>query len=341
MTITSKPRLPLGARSRSSSEPDFDAALAQRRLPLLVRAQVTTLQINLGKRCNMACHHCHVEAGPRRTESMSTATVDRVLSLLARSHAVTVVDLTGGAPELHPIFRSVVDECRRIGKQVIDRCNLTVLLEPGMEGTAELLAEQRVRVVASLPCYRRENVDKQRGKDAYDRSITALRLLNQLGYGTHPELTLDLVYNPGGALLPPPQRQLQADYERELLQLFGIRFNALLTITNMPIKRFAEFLDRTGQRASYMDLLVDHFNPDTLPGVMCRSTLSVGWDGQLHDCDFNQMLELPLGSATAAQSRSIWDIDSLDDLVGSGITTGSHCFGCTAGAGSSCSGALT
>ncbi|HMI91874.1 MAG TPA: arsenosugar biosynthesis radical SAM (seleno)protein ArsS [Polyangiales bacterium] len=327
------------AQIKTALEPDFDAVLAQHRLPRPAREKVTTLQLNLGKRCNMACHHCHVEAGPKRTETMPERVVERVLSLLARSPNVEVVDLTGGAPELHRCFRALVHECRAMGKQVIDRCNLTVLFEPGAEGTAEFLAQERVRVVASLPCYQRENVEKQRGKGAYDLSIAALRKLNALGYGSNPELMLDLVYNPGGAFLPPPQAGLQADYERELFDLFGIRFNALLTITNMPIKRFADQLNRTGQHAAYMGLLVDHFNPETVSGVMCRSTLSVAWDGQLHDCDFNQMLELPL-STPDGPARSVWDLASLDELCGAPIATRGHCFGCTAGAGSSCSGAL-
>jgi len=320
-------------------EPDFAAALAQHRLPRLAREQVTTLQVNLGKRCNMACHHCHVEAGPKRTETMPERVVERILCLLARSPSVEVVDLTGGAPELHPCFRALTQACRALGKQVIDRCNLTVLFEPGMEGLAEWLAHERVRVVASLPCYRRENVEKQRGKGAYDLSIAALRKLSALGYGTHPDLLLDLVYNPVGAFLPPPQAGLRADYARELFDLFGVRFNALLTLTNMPIKRFADQLNRTGQYAAYMGLLVNHFNPETVRGVMCRSTLSVAWDGGLHDCDFNQMLGLPL-SKPDGPARSVWDLASLDELSGARIATGSHCFGCTAGAGSSCSGAL-
>jgi radical SAM/Cys-rich protein len=321
---------------RSPSGPSFDEALARHGLPPLTRGPTTTLQINVGKLCNMACHHCHVEAGPKRTEIMALPTVERLCELIASDSAIEVVDITGGAPELNPHFEKLVAHARRHDKAVIDRCNLSVLLQPGMERMAGFLASEGVRIVASLPCYQRGNVDKQRGKGAFDDSITALRLLNRLGYGRAPGLMLDLVYNPGGASLPPPQAQLELDYKKELKSLFDIDFNGLLTITNMPIKRFADMLEREGRHDSYMSLLVNHFNPATVDGVMCRSLVSVSWDGRLYDCDFNQMLELPL-----SPQRTIWDVASFQALSGAPVATGSHCLGCTAGAGSSCSGALS
>ncbi|MBI2841421.1 MAG: arsenosugar biosynthesis radical SAM protein ArsS [Acidobacteria bacterium] len=315
--------------------PDFDAVVARHGLGPLIRQPVRTLQVNVGKLCNQACHHCHVEAGPARTETMSAEVADRVLELLARSPGVETLDLTGGAPELNPNFRRLVVEARRLGRQVIDRCNLTILLEPGMEQLSEFMAAQQVRIVASLPCYQAKNVDKQRGRGVFDKSIDAMRRLNRLGYGTPGSpLEIDLVYNPGGAYLPPPQDQLEAQYREELGRLFGLRFNRLLTITNMPIKRFADFLDRVGQSQAYMCLLANHFNPATVGGLMCRSLLNIGWDGRMYDCDFNQMLEIP------TPARTIWEIHSLSALTGRQISTGRHCFGCTAGAGSSCTGAL-
>ncbi len=317
--------------------PSFEGALRDHRLWPLVRGKVKTLQVNVGKLCNMACHHCHVEAGPKRTEIMPRWVAERVVELLERNPSVEVVDLTGGAPEMNPSFRFLVREARRLRRQVIDRCNLTVLFEPGPDDLAEFMAANDVHIVASLPCYRVENVDKQRGRGAFDKSIEALRKLNTLGYGRPgSNLKLDLVYNPVGAFLPPEQATLRAKYKEELACLFGIEFDQLLTITNMPIKRFASALERTGQQEAYMSLLVNHFNPRTVPELMCRSLVSVGWDGRLFDCDFNQMLDLPLG----AGARTVWQLDRLDGLVGSLIAVGSHCFGCTAGAGSSCSGAL-
>ena len=321
----------------SAGAPDFAATLAAHGLGRLRRTTTATLQVNVGKRCNQACHHCHVEAGPTRTETMGEAVAARVLALLAASPAVDLVDVTGGAPELNPHFRWLVREARRLGRRVIDRCNLTILLEPGMADLAEFLAAHRVEVVASLPCYSAENVERQRGRGVFERSIAALRILNRLGYGQPGSgLTLDLVYNPVGAFLPPPQAVLEARYRSELCARFGIEFCRLLTITNMPIARFADWLRRTGQDAAYMSLLVNHFNPATVPGLMCRSLVSVGWDGRLYDCDFNQMLEIPLGAA----ARTIWDLASLDELTGQPVATASHCFGCTAGSGSSCGGAL-
>ncbi|MBI2375688.1 MAG: arsenosugar biosynthesis radical SAM protein ArsS [Deltaproteobacteria bacterium] len=322
-------------------DPSFDESLRASGSGVLRRERATTLQVNVGKLCNMACHHCHVEAGPKRTELMSREVAARIVEVLADNPGVGLVDLTGGAPELNPSFRWLVSAARGLGRRVIDRCNLTILFEPGMEDLARFLAEHQVEVVASLPCYQRENVEKQRGKGAFDKSVEGLRVLNALGYGRPGSgLVLDLVYNPVGASLPPAQAELEAAYQRELGRLFGIQFNRLLTITNMPIKRFAHFLERTGKYEAYMSLLVSHFNAATVPGLMCRTLLSVGWDGRLYDCDFNQMLELPLGLGSHRPPRTLWQLGSLDALEGAWVATGDHCFGCTAGAGSSCGGAL-
>jgi len=303
----------------------------------LRRAPVRTLQVNVGRRCDLACHHCHVEAGPKRTEAMDAPVAARVLELLARNPQIELLDLTGGAPELNEHFRELVAGARALGRRVIDRCNLTVLLLPGQEDTAAFLADRRVEVVASLPCYSDANVDRQRGRGVFERSIEALRLLNDLGFGRPGSgLVLDLVYNPVGAFLPPPQAELEETYRGELRARHGIEFSRLVTITNMPIRRFAHDLVRRGELDAYMGLLVNHFNPATVDAVMCRSLVSVGWDGALYDCDFNQMLELPLGG----RARSVWDVDDLAALAGDEIAVGEHCFGCTAGAGSSCGGAL-
>jgi radical SAM/Cys-rich protein len=314
--------------------PSFSHSLAARGLPPLRRGRTTTLQVNVGLRCDLACHHCHVEAGPKRREALDDRLAARVLAVLAAEPAVGTLDLTGGAPELNPHFRALVRGARALGRRVIDRCNLTVLFEPGQEDTADFLAREGVDVVASLPCYTASNVDAQRGKRVYERSLEALRRLNALGYGDG--LRLDLVYNPLGATLPPPQAQLEADYRRELAAL-GVRFDRLLTITNMPIKRFARDLARRGESEAYLSLLVNHFNPGTVDGLMCRHTLSVAWDGSLYDCDFNQALALPL----AGRPRSLFELDAVAALESLAVATGAHCFGCTAGAGSSCGGALT
>jgi radical SAM/Cys-rich protein len=325
------------------SLPNFTAVLAENGLPELRRAALNTLQVNVGKRCDLACHHCHVEAGPKRSEAMDARTAARVIEVLAAHPELTTLDLTGGAPELNESFRDLVRAARALGREVIDRCNLTVLFEPGQEDTAEFLAEHGVKVVASLPCYTRANVDAQRGKRVFERSIAALRRLNALGYAEPGRgLALDLVYNPLGPSLPPDQGVLEATYRAELYELFGIAFDHLATITNMPIKRFAHALERDGRDAEYMGLLVNHFNPGTLPALMCRFLVSVGWDGALYDCDFNQMLELPLGASFASGGpRTIFELDDLAELEGAPIATDSHCFGCTAGSGSSCGGALT
>ncbi|HUI26501.1 MAG TPA: arsenosugar biosynthesis radical SAM (seleno)protein ArsS [Candidatus Kryptonia bacterium] len=304
------------------------------------RERLQTLQINVGKLCNQACHHCHVDAGPKRTEIMTRATAERLVELLARSATIATVDVTGGAPELNPHFTFLVERARALGRRVMVRCNLTVLFVDGMEYLPEFYRDHDVELVCSLPCYTAENVDQQRGRGVFDHSVAALRKLNALGYGrAGSPLTLNLVYNPLGAFLPPPQAELEARYKAELAEHFGIEFHQLLTITNMPIKRFAEQLDRWGKLDEYMGLLVNHFNPATVRDLMCRSLVSVGWEGTLYDCDFNQMLELPIQSATA-EPLTIWNIADLSAVAGGDIRTGSHCFGCTAGSGSSCGGAL-
>lgn len=316
--------------------PDFDSTLRDQGLGILRRSEVTTLQINVGKLCNQACHHCHVEAGPKRTEIMSPEIADRIVNLLVTSPSIQIVDITGGAPELNPNFARLVLLSRALGRHVIDRCNLTVFFEPGQDDLPEFLAGNKVEVTASLPCYTAENVDKQRGRGVFDKSIRALRLLNELGYGERGSgLILNLVYNPLGASLPPTQEKLEAEYKMQLKQHFGIGFNRLYTIANMPIKRFSEFLIRNGQQAEYMSLLVNHFNPATVENLMCRSLVSVGWDGKLYDCDFNQMLDIE-----SPGQKTIWDISSFYELSNRKIATGNHCFGCTAGAGSSCGGSL-
>jgi len=301
----------------------------------LRRAPLRVLQVNVGKLCNQACSHCHVEAGPNRTEIMTAETVDEVLAAIRRC-GVRTVDLTGGAPELNPHFERVVREATALGCHVMDRCNLTVFEVPGKEHLPELLAEHRVEVVASLPCYLEGNVDLQRGRGVFERSIRGLRRLNALGYGAEGSgLLLNLVYNPVGTHLPPPQAELEADYRRELLERWGVRFNRLYTLANMPISRFAHVLRRDGEYDRYLELLANAFNPATVEGLMCRDTVSVGWDGRLYDCDFNQMLELPL----VGPYRHVRDLGTRG-LEGAAVAVGDHCFGCTAGAGSSCGGAL-
>ncbi len=303
----------------------------------LTRRPITTLQLNIGKLCNQACLHCHVEAGPNRTELMTRDTMQRILALVEASPEVRVIDITGGAPELNPDFRFLVKALHRLGRQVIDRCNLTVLFEAGQEDTAEFLADHQVKVVASLPCYSKENVDRQRGQGVFDKSIRALQRLNELGYGeVGSGLVLDLVYNPVGPSLPPKQQELEAAYKQELCELFGIQFNQLYTITNMPIKRFLTDLERQQGLTGYMDLLCENFNPTAAMGVMCRDLISIGWDGKIYDCDFNQMLELPL----AHQEHTVWGVENLQSLLSKSIAFDDHCYGCTAGAGSSCSGEL-
>ncbi len=304
--------------------------------PTIQRGQLTTLQVNLGYRCNQACSHCHVNAGPTRTESMDRATLALVPRVL-KARGITCLDLTGGAPELHPHFRELVGEARAMGVAVIDRCNLTILSEPGQEGLADFLAAQGVTVVASLPCYSAGNVDRQRGDGVFERSIAALQQLNALGYGhSGSGLELDLVFNPQGPVLPPPQAELEATYRRVLAADFGVVFNALYALTNLPIQRFAAVLRAQGQLESYQELLRASHREANLQAVMCRQLISVDWQGQLFDCDFNQQLALPLGG----KPRHLADL--LDrDPAGDDIAVAGHCFGCTAGSGSSCSGALS
>ena len=307
------------------------------RFPAIDRTRLDTLQVNLGYQCNQSCLHCHVNAGPHRTEMMEAATLALIPEVLA-ARSLGTLDLTGGAPELHGGFRNLVRAARAQGVRVIDRCNLTILFEPGQDGLAEFLAEQRVEVVASMPCYSAANVDKQRGDGVFDLSIAALQQLNALGYGQPGSgLVPNLVYNPQGASLPPDQQALQADYKRELLAHFGIVFNDLFALTNMPIQRFGSTLVSKGSFDSYMDLLQNSYQSQNLPGVMCRSTVSVDWQGWLSDCDFNQQLGLPLG--TSGLLRHLRDLltTRLDDQP---IRVAGHCFGCTAGQGSSCGGAL-
>jgi radical SAM/Cys-rich protein len=322
--------------SPSALAPSFEDVLARHGLAPPRRRRLVTLQVNVGKRCNQACHHCHVDAGPKRTEMMARGTAERVIEVVAANPEIEVVDITGGAPELNARFRFLVEAARALGRRVIDRCNLTVLSEPGMEWLPELFVAQKVELVCSLPCYTPQNVDRQRGPGVFEKSIAALRALNRLGYGRPgSEWVLNLVYNPLGPFLPPPQAELEKDYKRELAAAFGIEFHRLYAITNMPIRRFAADLERRGRCREYMSLLVNHFNPATIDGLMCRSLLSVGWDGTLYDCDFNQMLDMPL---LPPQPRSIFDLDAVARLAGTPIATASHCFGCTVGAGSSCGG---
>ena len=309
--------------------------------PKIKRAQLETLQVNLGYLCNQQCLHCHVDASPRRKEIMSAETVTDVLNFLKQKNIKTL-DLTGGAPEMNPEFFSLVKQATDMGVHVIDRCNLTVLLEKGYEQTAAFLAENKVEVVASMPCYLEENVDAQRGKGVFDQSIEGLKLLNKYGYGIDETLQLNLVYNPQGINLPPSQNVLQPAYKKELKQRFDISFNNLYTITNMPIKRFGSTLLSKGLFEEYMQLLKSSYSKENLPGLMCRTTLSVDWLGYVYDCDFNQMLGLPVALVTGASSTAKTHLNDLakSDLTGSNIAIMDHCYGCTAGQGSSCGGAL-
>jgi radical SAM/Cys-rich protein len=309
--------------------------------PPIRRRGIDALQVNLGYTCNQTCVHCHVNAGPNRTEQMDRGTIDLVLEVL-RTRSIRTLDITGGAPELNAHFRRLVDDARRLGAIVIDRCNLTILEETGQETLAEFLAAQSVQIVASLPCYSKENVDRQRGKGVFEKSIRALKRLNALGYGEPGStLTLNLVYNPQGPSLPPPQQKLEADYKRLLAENFGIRFNQLLTIANQPIARFGSTLISKGQFRNYMSLLRTAHRDENLDGVMCRSLVSVDWQGNLYDCDFNQMLALPLREGGRRTSRMhLTDLLSAD-LADNPIAIADHCYACTAGQGSSCAGALS
>ena len=315
--------------------PRFSESLKGVGIPRLLANGVEILQVNLGKLCNMTCAHCHVDAGPDRRETMKRETIDACLRVLQNHPNISTIDLTGGAPEMNPHFRHFVLEARALGRHVIDRCNLSILLANGFDDLPELLAENQIEIVASLPCYLEENTDAQRGDGAFAKSIKALRRLNDLGYGYEESgRLLTLVYNPVGPSLPPDQRELEATYRRELKARYGLQFNRLFALTNMPISRYLDYLVKTDQFDQYMQTLVAAFNPATVSGLMCRTMISVDWRGQLYDCDFNQMLELPL---TGDLNQTIHDID-IEAIAKRPIHTGQHCYGCAAGAGSGCQG---
>lgn len=317
---------------------DSKQLLTNSDFPSISREQLQILQINLGYRCNLSCVHCHVNAGPKRTEMMSRETIDQVLQL-AKTAKVHTLDLTGGAPEMHPDFRYLVQTAREQGMEVIDRCNLTILEEPAYSDLAAFLAHHQVTIIASLPCYLEDNVDKQRGKGVYQTSLLALKRLNRLGYGQPDNsLQLNLVFNPQDAVLPPDQNLLEQAYQQHLQQNYGIVFNRLLTITNMPIQRFGSLLISQGRFEHYLQLLKAHYCADNLAKLMCLNTLSIDWQGYSYDCDFNQMLNLPLG-ATKLPNTHISQLQPAH-LINTPITTAAHCYGCTAGQGSSCGGAL-
>jgi len=327
--------IPVRIQQADNRLPRFPATLNVHGHGPLRRAPLAEVQVNLGRLCNQACTHCHVDAGPKRTEIMTRATMDRITDWI-RTHRIESVDITGGAPEINPGFREFVDGLIDAGCRVKSRCNLTVLQEPGQEDLHEWYAARRVHLVCSLPCYSQRNVDQQRGKGVFERSIDALQRLNASGYGSDPALIVDLVYNPNGAFLPPHQASLESDYRERLGADFGITFNRLYALANLPVNRFDHYLRREGKLEAYLNLLVENFNPETVEGLMCRHLISVDWLGRVFDCDFNQMLELPLGGRPL---RHLWEIDSAE-LEGRAIATDYHCFGCTAGAGSSCGGAL-
>src|SRR4051812_37365605 len=310
----------------------FDSKLAENRLSLR-RAALDTLQVNVGRKCNQACRHCHVEAAPWRTEMMGRTTAERIAKWI-EAHRPAVVDLTGGAPELSEFFTFLGETSQRAGAHVIDRCNLTIIEEEGFGHLPEYLAEHGVEVIASLPCYSKENVNQQRGNGVFQKSISALRKLNAAGYGTR--LPLHLIYNPIGPKLPPAQAELEADYKEALSREFGIVFNHLYALTNQPIGRFAEDLRQQGKWDSYLELLANSFNPPTIDGLMCRTSLSVGWNGEIYDCDFNQMLGMQIENG---KPLFLWDV-SPGSVEGKRIRTGEHCLACAAGSGSSCTGSL-
>lgn len=315
----------------------FEERLAKAAVPVLKRKELASLQINVGKVCNQTCTHCHVDAGPDRREAMSAETAGQVIEYLAGSNASTL-DITGGAPEMNPSFRMLVEEAGKLGKTVIDRCNLTILLANGFTYLPEFLAQHQVVVVASLPCYLEENCDAQRGSGVFMKSIEAIRKLNELGYGQDDSLLqLDLVYNPTGLGLPPNAKQLEQEYQLQLDQRYGIKFNSLLTITNMPVSRFLDDLLKRGRYEEYMEKLVNSFNPQTIDGLMCRSLLSVDWNGYVYDCDFNQMLDLAIIERGDRLHISQLTDEMLNERV---ISVANHCFGCTSGCGSSCGGTI-
>ena len=319
----------------SSAFPLFEESLRASGLFPLTATGISVFQINVGKLCNQACRHCHVEAGPNRKEMMSRETAELCIRALERA-TIPTVDITGGAPELNPNFRWLVERSRGLGRHVMDRCNLTVLLLPSQLGLAEFLAAHGVEIIASLPYFQEQQTDAQRGAGVFAKSIEALRLLNALGYSAAGSgLTLNLVYNPAGAFLPPAQHAIEGDFRRELQRRYEVTFNALYALTNVPIGRFREFLEASGNYERYMTKLAGVYNPNAAAGVMCRYTLSVGWDGTLYDCDFNQMLNAMLDHGAPAHIRDF----SVEVLNRRRIVTGQHCYACTAGAGSSCTGA--
>ena len=301
--------------------------------PEIDRISLNTIQINLGRVCNQTCNHCHVDAGPHRKESMTLDTSLKILQWI-KKNKISIVDITGGAPELNPNFRKIVSECRNLGIHVIVRCNLTVIFEKGQDNLSEFYSKNKVELICSLPCYLEENVDSQRGSGVFQKSILALQKLNSLGYGKVEDLILRLVYNPQDDSLPPPQKELEIKYKIELKKLFNVEFNELLTITNMPINRFRTFLQRSKKLQNYFLLLKNSYNIKTIDSLMCRHLISVDWKGFIYDCDFNQMLNMKLSN------EKLWDY-SPEELIGKKIKTNDHCFGCTAGSGSSCGGSLT
>lgn len=313
--------------------------LKKTQFPVIHRSEFEILQVNLGYLCNQTCLHCHVNAGPNRKESMTEQTISDILAVL-KSPQVHTLDLTGGAPEMNPLFRELVVKARSMGKKIIDRCNLTILTEPGYQDLVDFFTRHQLDIVASLPCYLEDNVDGQRGKGVYEKSIEGLKKLNSAGYGMeHSDLVLNLVYNPTGPYLPPGQQQLEADYKKYLNENFGIHFNQLFTITNMPIARFGSSLMSHGKFEEYMNLLKDSMNLANLNGVMCKNQLSIDWQGYVYDCDFNQMLKLNLQHPDKHGKLHIRDITTLN-MKDMDIIVADHCFGCIAGQGSSCAGAL-
>lgn len=324
-----------GKSALPASPVGFDEKLKSGGLEL-ISAKVDTLQVNVGKLCNQTCKHCHVDASPKRTEIMSRATIEACLRVL-REFEIPTLDITGGAPELIPDFRYFVAEARKTGVKIIIRHNLTVMFEPNQEDLPEFFAENRVEVVSSLPYFLQQQTDVQRGAGVFDKSVLAIKKLNEVGYGIeNTNLILNLVYNPVGAFLPPAQSQIEADFRREMKNRYNLFFNHLFTITNMPVARYLDYLRRSGNEEKYMQKLVGAFNPATIENLMCRNLVSVDWTGKLYDCDFNQMLEL---NVSAGLPQTIFDFD-LQKLANRSITTANHCFGCTAGSGSSCGGAV-
>lgn len=325
----------LDIESPAAAPVGFDENLAAHRLELRAAESIDTLQVNVGKLCNQACRHCHVDASPKRTEIMTRQTAEQVLDAV-RKYAISTLDITGGAPELNPSFRYLVAESKKAGAKVLVRHNLTVMFEEGQKDLPEFFRANRVEVISSLPYFLEQQTDSQRGRGVFEKSVEALRRLNAVGYGIEENLVLNLVYNPVGAFLPPAQAAIEADFKRELKTRYDISFNNLFTITNMPIKRFLGYLRRSGNERRYMRKLLDAFNPATIEGLMCRNLVSVDWTGKLYDCDFNQMLEL---GVEGRMPQTIADFDPRK-LANRRIVTGSHCFGCTAGSGSSCGGVV-